>query len=108
MERIYCNPTTILDVASDLGLPKKVVEEMVNCQSEYTKVVMESNTFDSIRWPFLGIFKCKPKELQIIQYLQGLTPEQAADFKKSVRTGKIKLNGWEDELKAKRKKKSEL
>lgn len=105
MERIFCNPLIIAEVALELGLPKKVVEEMINCQSEYTKVVMESNTFDNIRWPYLGVFKSKPKEIQMLQYLSGMTPEQAAQFKKDVRTGRIKLDAWKDDLK---KKKNEL
>lgn len=99
MEKTFCNLVIIKEVAAELGLDFKIVKNMVDSQSEYTKVVMESDSFDSIRWPYLGVFKSKPKEVQMINHLKGMTPEQAAEFKKLVRTGKIKLNHWEDKLK---------
>lgn len=91
MERVFCNDYLIREVATELGLSIETVRNMVKVQSEYTKLIIESNSFDFVRWPYLGIFKSKPKELQVLQYLQGMTPEQAAQFKKDVRTGKIKL-----------------
>lgn len=93
--KVYCNERCIVEVAQELGLPVKVVREIVSTQSEYTRMIMESNTFDSIRLPYMGIFKSKPKELQMINHLRGMTPEQAREFKHAVRTGKIKLNTWE-------------
>jgi hypothetical protein len=99
MEKTFCNLVILKEVATELGLDFKTVKNMVDSQSEYTKVVMESDSFDSIRWPYLGVFKSKPKEVQMINHLKGMTPEQAAEFKKLVRTGKIKLNHWEDKLK---------
>jgi predicted transcriptional regulator len=104
MERIFCNDQLIKEVATELGLTVETVRNMVAVQSEYTRVVMESNTFDGVRWPYLGCFKSKPKEIQMLQYLEGMTPEQAAQFKKDVRTGRIKLNAWEDKLKQQKKK----
>lgn len=95
MERIICNPIILREVSQELGLPLDVVKEIVNSQAEFTKVVIESSTFDSVRWPYLGVFKSKPKEVQMISHLLGMTPEQQADFKFKVRTGKIKLNTWE-------------
>jgi hypothetical protein len=52
---------------------------------------MESNTFDGVRWPYLGVFKSKPKEVQFINHLKGLTPDQAEKFKQEVREGKFKV-----------------
>ncbi len=101
MERTFCNIVVMKEVAAELGLPLETVKNIVACQSEYTKVVMESDSFDSIRWPYLGVFKSKPKEVQMINHLKGMDPIQAAEFKKLVRTGKIKLNSWEDKLKKK-------
>jgi len=94
-ERIYCNDVCIWEVAKELGLPVATVKKMVAAQSEYTKVVMESDSFDSIRWPYLGVFKSKPKEVQMINHLKGMDPIQASEFKRMVRTGKIRLNLWE-------------
>jgi hypothetical protein len=99
MERVICNTVILKEVANELGLPLETVKNMVNAQSEYTKLVIEQGSFDSVRWPYLGVFKSKPKEVQILSHLQGMTPEQQADFKFKVRTGKIKLNTWEKKKK---------
>lgn len=96
MERVLCNQVVLTEVARDLGLPLETVKQIIICQSEFTKEVMESNTFDSVRWPYFGVFKSKPKEVQMINHLKGMTYEQAEDFKRKVRTGKIRLNHWED------------
>lgn len=53
---------------------------------------MESNTFDGVRWPYLGVFKSKPKEVQFINHIKGLTPEQQQEFKQQVRAGKFKID----------------
>lgn len=91
MDKVIANNVVLREVAQELGLPLKDVQEIVNSQSEFTKLIIESGSWDSIRWPYLGIFKCKTKELQMINYLKGLTPAQQIEFKKAVRTGKIKL-----------------
>lgn len=91
MEKIIANTLILKEVAQELGLPLKDVKEIIECQSEYTKLVIEQGSWDNVRWPYLGVFKCKTKELMMINYLQGLDPVQQAEFKKAVRTGKIKL-----------------
>jgi hypothetical protein len=91
MERVVINTIVIKEVATYLGLTTEQVKQMITCQSEYTRDVMESGSFDSVRWPYLGIFKSKPKEVQMLSHLKGLTKEQAEEFKKAVRTGKIRL-----------------
>lgn len=48
---------------------------------------MEDNTFDGVRWPYLGVFKSKPKEVQILNHLKGLTPEQQREFKQQIKDG---------------------
>lgn len=95
MERKICNEPIVKEVAKELGLTTKQTEQIINSQSEFTKKIMESGTFDSVRWRFLGMFKSKPKEVQMLEYLKGLDPEQQRIFKKAVRTGQIKLNTWE-------------
>lgn len=101
-DKVYCNQTIAREVAEELGLPLAAVLQIINVQSEYTKVIMSSNTFDSVRWCYLGVFKSKPKEVQMINHLKGMTPEQQREFKIAVRTRKIKLNHWEDKLKEKK------
>lgn len=83
------------EVAQELGLDLKIVKQIVDSQSEYTAITMESNTFDSVRWAYFGVFKSKPKEVQMLSYLRGMTPEQQKDFKRAVRTKQIILNHWE-------------
>jgi hypothetical protein len=53
---------------------------------------MESNTFDGVRFPYLGVFKSKPKEVQFINHIKGLTPEQQDEFKRAVKEGKYKID----------------
>lgn len=101
--RLLCNHMCIVEVAQELGLDIKVVKAIVDSQSEYTKVVMESNSFDSVRWPYFGVFRSKPKEIQMLSYLRGMTPEQQKDFKKAVRTKQIILAPWELEKRNKKK-----
>lgn len=98
-DRLFCNDWILKEVAQELGLNVSVVKSIIDSQSEYTKIIIESNTFDFVRWPYLGVFKSKPKEIQILQYLQGMTPEQASQFKKDVRTGRIRLEPWKDKPK---------
>ncbi len=103
-EKVYCNVVILKEVAEELGLSTAAVKAIIDCQSEYTAKVMASDTYDSVRWPYLGVFKSKPKEVQMINHLRGMTPEQQQEFKIAVRTRKIKLNHWEDKLKEKKKK----
>jgi hypothetical protein len=87
-----CNQEVFTDVAKELGLSLAIVKEIFNTHSLYTRRVMESNTFDGVRWPYLGVFKSKPKEVQVINHLRGLTPEQQEEFKQQVREGKYKFD----------------
>lgn len=91
MERIICNAAALREVAAELGMPFKDVKDIIDCQSDYTKLIIEQGAFDNIRWPYLGVFKSKTKEIQMINYLKGMNKVQAEEFKKAVRTGKIKL-----------------
>jgi len=107
-QRSFCNEACVQEVAKELGLPLKTVRAIIDSQFEYVKVTMESDSFDSVRLPYLGVFKSKPKEVQMINHLRGMDPIQASEFKKMVRTGKIKLNHWEDKLKKERGDKRQL
>ncbi len=108
MEKIICNQLILKEVAQELGLDIKIVKDMTVAQSEYVKQVMESGSFDSIRLPYMGVFKSKPKEVQMINHLQGMTKEQQEDFKKAVRTGRIKLITWGKPIEERIKLQNEL
>lgn len=94
-QRILCNEVCLKEVSEELGLSLNTVRKMVDSQFEFVKITMETGMFDSIRLPFLGVFKSKPKEVQIINHLKGLSEEQGREFRKAVRTGKIRFNLWE-------------
>lgn len=98
-----CNQEVYSEVAKELGLPILVVKEVFAAHSAYTKQVMESNTFDGIRWPYLGVFRSKPKEVQVINHMKGLTPEQQKEFKQKIREGKYRL--LRDEIAKRRERK---
>jgi hypothetical protein len=86
-----CNQEVFAEVAKELGLPIQTVKDIFSCHSAYTKQVMESNSFDGVAWPYFGCFRSKPKEVQVLNHLRGLTPEQQKEFKQQVRQGKYKL-----------------
>lgn len=85
-----CNQAVFSEVAKELGLTIQNVKDIFNSHSLYTRTTMENNTFDGVRWPYLGVFRSKPKEVQILNHLKGLTPEQQKEFKQQVREGKWK------------------
>ena len=94
-DKVFCNEISIRAVAEELGMPVALVKEIIGIQSEYTAKVMSDGSFDSIRYVYLGTLKSKPKEVQMINHLKGMTPEQQTDFKIAVKTRRIILNHWE-------------
>ena len=69
------------EVAEELNLPLKTVKEVImNGQSKFTAYVMKSNTFDGVRWPFLGKFTAKVKAAQVLKHLKGLNSIQKEFF----------------------------
>ena len=54
---------------------------------------MRSNTFDGVRWPFLGKFTAKVKAAQILKHMKGLNPIQREFFLKRVKPFKKKKDG---------------
>lgn len=105
-KREICNNTIIREVAQELGLSISVVKDIVSTQSKLTIKVIESNSFDSIRWPYLGIFKAKTKAVQVINHLKGLSKDQKEDFRRAIISGKVKVvprekGDWEDEWRKK-------
>lgn len=69
------------EVAEELNLPLKSVKEViVNGQSKFTAHIMKSNTFDGVRWPFLGKFTAKVKAAQVLKHLKGLNSIQREFF----------------------------
>ena len=85
-----CNEEIYEQVAEELGIPTSQVKSIIEeGQSKFTATVMKSNTFDSVRWPYAGIFKVKPKAVQIVNHIKGLNPIQREQFIKNLKDGKI-------------------
>lgn len=89
--RLSCNELCIKDVSEELGLSRVIIRGIVSSQFEYVKNMIESNTYDSVRLGYLGVFRCKVKEVQILNYLRGMTKEQQEVFKQQVRAGQFKI-----------------
>ena len=70
MERIFCNDFIIKEVAHELGLTVEVVRNIITTQSEYTRIIIESNSFDCIRWPYLGYSNPNPKRYKCYSILR--------------------------------------
>lgn len=102
MPRQYCNAIIEREVADELGLPLNTVRKIADSQSLFVKIIMESGKFENVRLPYLGRFSAKLKEIQVINHLKGMTEEQAREFRKAVKTGKIKFNWWENKKKKKK------
>ena len=78
------------EVALELGISDKVVYDVIyNGQSKYTASIITSNTFDGVRWPYMGSFKAKHKSIQILNYMKGLNPIQKEFFLESLREGRF-------------------
>ena len=54
------------EIAYDLGIPKKKVEEAVRHQFEFVKNVMERGNYNSVRLPKFGIFEVNENRLKNI------------------------------------------
>ena len=80
----------IKEVAAELDLSYKQVRDIViNGQGAFTKQVMESDQYDSVRWPYLGIFKIKMRHMQIKHYMRGMLPMYRRLYRQQLREGYI-------------------
>ncbi len=78
------------EISADLNIPYNVVRDVViNGQSAFTKKVIESGTFHSVRWRFLGLFKVKPRNVQIKKFMRGVDPSQRFIYRKLIKQGKF-------------------
>ena len=84
-ERIY------KEIALEMGISEKLVQDVIlHGQSKCTAVTIRSNTFDGVKWPYLGKFKAKHKSVQSLQYMKGLDPTQREFFLRNLEAGQYK------------------
>ena len=63
------------EISVDLDIPYNTVRDVViNGQSGFTKHVIESDGYNSVRWPKFGIFKLKHKFMLVNKHMKGLNP----------------------------------
>ena len=61
------------EVAEELKIPYSFVRDIVlNGQSGFTKHIMESPNYDSVRWPKMGLFKLKEKHMLVKKHMKGM------------------------------------
>ncbi|UCD06861.1 MAG: hypothetical protein JSW41_03405 [Candidatus Aenigmatarchaeota archaeon] len=85
------NDQIFKEIALETGVSEKLVKDVINNgQSKCTAQVIAGNTFDGVKWPYLGKFKAKHKTVQILMYMKGLNPIQKEFFLAGLKQGRFK------------------
>ena len=80
----------IKEVAAEMDLSYKQARDIIiNGQGAFTKHVMESGMYNSVRWPYLGTFRVKIKRMQIRKYMEGLLPIYRHIYRQQIKHGYI-------------------
>ena len=78
------------EISADTGIPYSMVKDIIiNGQSGFTKHVIESGGYNSVRWPKFGTFKLKHRFMMVRKHIEGLNPVYKDLFKKAVKEGKV-------------------
>ncbi len=78
------------EISADTGISYNVIKDVViNGQSEFTKHVIESGGYNSVRWPLLGTFKLKYKFMLIKKHMTGMAPIYKKMYRKLIKAGKV-------------------
>jgi hypothetical protein len=78
------------EISADMDIPYNVVKDIVmNGQSGFTKHVIESGGYDSVRWPRFGTFKLKHKFMMIKKHLMGMSPLYQKLYRDMLKKGHI-------------------
>ncbi len=74
------------EVSQETGIPFGMVKDfIINGQSMFTKHIMETSSYDSVRWPQLGIFKLKYKYMMIKKHMYGMKGMYRRIFRKTLK-----------------------
>lgn len=61
------------EISAEMNIPYNSVRDIiVGGQSAFTKNIMESANYDSVRWPKLGVFKLKEKHMMVKKHMFGM------------------------------------
>jgi hypothetical protein len=74
------------EVAHELNIPYSLARDIVvNGQSGFTKHIMESPNYDSVRWPKIGVFKLKEKHMMVKKHMQGMSAVSRKIFRQVIK-----------------------
>jgi len=78
------------ELSADLDMPYNLIRDVViGGQSGFTKHIIESGTYHSVRWPHLGAFKIKARFLQVKKYMSGMKPIYKDMYRLQIKYGNI-------------------
>jgi len=78
------------EISADTGISYNIIRDVViNGQSEFTKHVIESGEYDSVRWPHFGTFKLKYKFMLIKKHITGMAPIYRKIYRRLIKEGKV-------------------
>jgi len=78
------------EISADLDIPYNIVRDVViNGQSGFTKHVIETDGYNSVRWPKFGIFKLKHKFMMVNKHMKGLNPLYRKIVKDRIKQGLV-------------------
>ncbi len=81
------------EISADTGIPYNMIKDIViNGQSAFTKHVIESGGYDSVRWPLLGTFKLKYKFMLVKKHINGMAPIYKKMYRNLIKAGKVFTN----------------
>ena len=77
-------------ISADMDLPYSTVKDIIiNGQSGFTKHVIESGGYNSVRWPLLGTFKLKHRFMLVKKHMSGMPKVYQKMYRKMIHDGKI-------------------
>lgn len=64
-KKINCNKQVERETSRLLNIDPNIVADVISFHSKYTKEIIESNSFDGVRYLYLGKIVAKIKKLQM-------------------------------------------
>ncbi len=78
------------EISADLDIPYNIVRDVIiNGQSGFTKHVIESGGYNSVRWPRFGVFKLKAKFMLVRKHMEGLKAIDRKIMKERIKKGLV-------------------
>lgn len=70
MEKV-CNNELYLEVSKELELNEGLIKDIIQAQSQFTKMIMERGAFEGVRYVYLGKICAKLKKVQMMNHVMG-------------------------------------